>query len=66
MDDTDEYGNREGQLEKIKNGSLESLTKFVFESLYNFIDFKKSSVNSYHSLKFIIDSHAKLGLELFL
>ncbi|XP_066907386.1 methylcytosine dioxygenase TET isoform X3 [Halyomorpha halys] len=31
MDDTDEYGNREGQLEKIKNGSLESLTKFPCE-----------------------------------
>ncbi|CAH1391306.1 unnamed protein product [Nezara viridula] len=31
MDDTDEYGNREGQLEKIKNGSLESLTRFPCE-----------------------------------
>ena len=29
MDDTDEYGNRDGQLEKIKNGSLESLSKLV-------------------------------------
>lgn len=31
IDDTDEFGDKESQMNKIKNGSVEVLTKYDFE-----------------------------------